>query len=96
MSAQEAGISPAWAKSNRTAHLGDELNLVKGDQLVDAQAGAGGHGAEQVVAGVIVVVGDAEDGIEVGAVGDAGMGAEEAGHPGGTGRIVRFESRQFE
>lgn len=76
--------------------LGDELPLVEGDQLVDAEAGAGGDGDEEVVAGVGVVVGDAEDGVDVGAGGDAGRGAEEAGHPGGTGREGQSEQRLFD
>ncbi len=44
---------------------GHQLRPVEGDQLVDAEAGAGGHGDGEVVAGVIVRVGDAEDGVDV-------------------------------
>ena len=71
--------------------VGDQLAPVEGDQLVDAEARAGGYGNEEVVAGA--VAGDAEDGVDVGAGRDAGRGAEVAGHLRGTGACSGSEQR---
>ena len=94
-----AALRVLGAQVDAVAHgpgLGDELPPVEGDQLVHAEAGAGGHGDEEVVAGALVGVGDTEDGVDVGAGGDAGRGSEEAGHRGGTWRIGRSEQRLLE
>lgn len=73
--------------------VGDELPPVERDQLVDAEPGARGDGDEEVVPGVIIGVGDAKDGVDVGAGGDAGRGTEVAGHAPSTWREGRSEQR---